>query len=111
MKKQIEKIEFELGKIIEPEQFCYRTDRYLLGRYRTCVQKAIRRSNVDPDFKLYNHILKMTMDDKIQRIIARYPFWKNPIKQRVFNFCVRIKFIPGILLLGKLSTKGKNRRF
>lgn len=110
-KKQIEKIEFELGKFIEPEQFRYRTDRYFLGRYRTCVQKAIRRSEVDPGFELYNHIFEMTTDDKTRRVIARYPFWKNPIKQRVFNFCIRIKFIPGILLLGKLSTNGKNRRF
>ena len=110
-KKQIEKIEFELGKFIDPERFLYRTDRYFLGRYRTCVQKAVRRSEVEPSFDLYNHIFEMTTDDKIRRVIARYPFWKNPVKQRVFNFCIKIKFIPGILLLGKLSTNGKNRRF
>lgn len=36
---------------------------------------------------MYNHIFEMTTDDKIRRVIARYPFWKNPVKQRVFNFC------------------------
>lgn len=31
-KKQIEKIELELGKFIDPKRFLYRTDRYFLGR-------------------------------------------------------------------------------
>lgn len=110
-KKQIDKMEYELKKFLPEGKFIYRTQRYFLGRYRTCVQKAITESRINKDFNLKEHIKKLTYDSKTQSVIAAYPFRKNPIKIRLFNMCVKVKWVYGIIFLTKLSNIGKDRRF
>ena len=110
-KKVVKKIKEELSTFLNEEEYLQRTDRYLLGRLRTCIQKAVSYKKANKEFDLKSHIKKLINDDEIVAILERYPLEKNPTGQRFFNFFIKSKFYLGIILLVKLNAFRKAKRF
>ena len=110
-KKVVDKINEELSKILDIKVYINRTDRYLLGRLRTCIQKATSYKEDNKNFKLRMHIKKLINDEQISKILERYPYYQNPLIQRIFNFFVKEKFVIGLIILVKFNNIRKNKRF
>lgn len=110
-KKVVEKIKKELSYFLEKEDYLNRTDRYLLGRLRTCIQKALSFKKTNSKFKLYKHIKILVNDPEVIKVINRYPYSYNPFGQKIFNYFVKIKFYIGLVLLVKLNSIKKSKRF
>lgn len=110
-KVQVEKINKELSKILDESEYCDRTQRYLLGRLRTCVQKAITYKKHNKDFKLVKQIKNMINDEEVRRVIKQYPYNKNTLQLKVFNFFVDYKLYYGIIILIKIKALTRRERF
>ena len=110
-KKVVKKIREEMSSFLKEEEYIYRADRYLLGRLRTCIQKAISYKKANNKFKLNKHIKDLINDTEIITILNRYPYNINPFEQRIFNYLIKIKFSIAIILLVKLNTYRKSKRF
>lgn len=110
-KVQVEKINTELGKILDESEYCERTQRYLLGRLRTCIQKAITYKKHNKEFELIDQIKNIVNDEEVRRIIKQYPYNKNTLQLRVFNFFVDYKLYYGIILLIKMKGLIRRDRF
>ena len=77
----------ELSKFIKPEDYLVREQRRLIGGARMQIQ-AIVGSNEKYKLELIKNICA---DEEIQSILKSYPYYKNPLKQRVFNFFMKYK--------------------
>lgn len=102
------KLNSELSKILPSSQFQLRTQRYLLGRIRVCIQKSVYYKDSHKSFKLREHIKKTINDSTVREIIKKYPYKQNPFALKVFNFFLKIRFVSGIIFLVKLKQKHMN---
>ncbi|HAP6846720.1 TPA: hypothetical protein J8C98_002810, partial [Enterococcus faecium] len=107
----VKKIEGDLSYILENEIFVNKTRRLLLGRCRTCIQKAVRYASFNKEFDLNSYLSKILMNDELIACIHSYPYKQNPIKQRIFNYFLLNQSIIGVKTLAYLSGMGRNRRF
>lgn len=107
-KIQVNKLNIELKKILEEYEYCERTQRYLLGRLRTCIQKAITYKKHNKQFKLLKEIKQLVNDKEVRKVIKQYPYKKNTIQLKIFNFLVDYKLYYGVILL--IQIKGLTRR-
>lgn len=110
-KVQVEKINKELSKILNESEYCERTQRYLLGRLRTCIQKSITYKKHNKDFKLIKQIKNIINDEEVRRVIKQYPYNKNSMQLRIFNFFVDYKLYYGIIILIKTKALTRRERF
>ena len=110
-KTQYIKITNELGTFLPLTKFELRTKRYFLGRVRTCVSKAFTYCKTDKNFKLRDYVIKIFNDDLVREVINNYPYYKNPIKIRIFNLCLKHKFYDGAIILMAFHKMKKNTRF
>lgn len=110
-KKVVDKLNFELSKIMKKEQYINRTDRYLLGRLRTCIKKIINYGKKDEKFKIKSEIMKLVSLPYVVECMKRYPYRKNPIQHRIFNYAIKYKKIYLIIILIKIKSCKKTKRF
>ncbi|HAR1533279.1 TPA: glycosyltransferase family 2 protein, partial [Enterococcus faecium] len=92
----VKKIEGDLSYILENEIFVNKTRRLLLGRCRTCIQKAVRYASFNKEFDLNSYLSKILMNDELIACIHSYPYKQNPIKQRIFNYFLLNQSIIGV---------------
>lgn len=109
--KLVDKIEQELEKIMPKDKYINSTRRLLLGRFRTCIQKAVRYSAYNKKFDLRGYVKKLLKNKNIEKCIKNYPIMSSPIKHLIFNLCIYYKVDCGIILLAYLNGRGSNRRF
>lgn len=74
-----------------------RLDRYLLSMVRVCICQ-IAKSDVPQKIKAISAIINNV---DVRKVISRYPYWKNPIKQRIFNFFIDKKKSIVLYVLGR----------
>lgn len=104
-KKEIElynELYRKLSKITSIEYFEYRLKRTFLGRVRSCLKRAVQyKKNV------YNEIMEICNNDKVQEVLNVYPYKKNPFFLRCFNFSIKYKLISVIIFMIKIKYRNK----
>lgn len=79
-----------------------RYNRLFLGRVRNCIIQEVKDSRL-PFAEVKKNVNTIINNEVVKRVINEYPFGKNPIKQRVFNYCLKYRFIHMILFIVQLK--------
>lgn len=110
-KKMVRRLNQDLSYFLPEESYQYRTQRYLLGRLRTCIQKAVRYQRIERSFDLRSHVKLLLKDPDIRATIGKYPYWKNPIQLIIFNQFVKWTWVSGVIFLTQMKGIGRYKRF
>ena len=87
-----------LDEFVDPTDYLIREQRRLLGGARMQIQ-AIAASKEQNKIELIDRICS---DEYIEEILKYYPYKKNPIKHKVFNYCMKNRKNLMLLVLCKL---------
>jgi glycosyltransferase involved in cell wall biosynthesis len=82
-----------------------RTQRMFLGRVRSCIMRAYLERSVNT----YEEIAKICWSPIVISVIKEYPYTKNPLRQKIFNICLRYKIVPALYFMAAITAK-KNLR-
>lgn len=93
-----------MNKYNDNDEFLLRYNRMFLGRVRNCIIQEAKYNNMDDFKKILGNIKNIANNDIVHDIIKAYPFNKNPIKQKIFNFCLKHKWSLFMFILA-YSTK------
>ena len=94
-----EEINRKFSKILYPEIYELRVQRMFLGRVRTCILWVIK----SVPKKKFQEINRICNNEVVKSVMKTYPYKKNPFRQRVFNACLRYRFVIGLYVLGKIA--------
>ncbi len=75
-----------------------RLNRLFLGRVRICIVQEIfyRKGKMGDKF---TSVKKIAQDFDVRKVISQYPYKKNPLKLKIFHWCLKSKNYIGIYLL------------
>ncbi len=110
-KKVVDKLNYELSKFMKKEKYINRTDRYLLGRLRTCIKKIVNYGKTNKNFEVKSEIMKLVSLKCVDECLKRYPYRENPIQQKIFNYALKYKKIHIIIILIRINSYKKDKRF
>lgn len=94
-KKLAIELDRKLSAILDSCSYRNRLSRMFLGRVRTCLAMEYHRGTKEGFERIIN-------DPLVQEIMSDYPYKKNPIKIRVFNYALKSKRIWLLKILLKL---------
>lgn len=103
-KKLFYEVSLELDGYYTLNEYQVRYDRLFLGRIRNCIMQEIFDSSLSND-KIKQNIKRIINDSVVQQVIRRYPYQHNPIKQRIFNMCLRYRCFLGVYWLCRMKRK------
>ncbi len=99
-------IDKKLNKLFAREEYVNRLNRFFLGRCRICILNEIQYTN-SKYYEKCNKINSIIQDPLLIKILKTYPYWENPIRQRIFNFFIKHKMVIIIYILSLLQIKYK----
>lgn len=88
---------------LNSEMVMHRYDRLFLGRIRSCMAQEVKYNKESSFFSQVKNIKRIAQDELVKKVISGYPYNKNPIKLRVFNFFLARKFALGMWILLKMN--------
>ena len=94
-----EEINRKFSKLLQPEIYELRVQRMFIGRVRTCILWVI----TSVPKRKFQEINKICNNEVVKRVMKTYPYNKNPFRQRVFNACLRHRFVIGLYVLGEIA--------
>lgn len=77
----------KLSFFLEEERYLLRAQRMFLGGVRGRIIDIVRYE----DKKKTEKISEVTSDDMVQKVLFTYPYNKNPIKHKLYNFMIKYK--------------------
>lgn len=80
------------------EESILRLNRLFLGRIRICIVQEIfyRKDKFGCKF---NSVKTIVQDFDVRTVISEYPYKKNPLKLKIFHWCLKRKIYIGVYLL------------
>ena len=97
-------IDAGLKKIFQDEKlYKDRYDRLFLGRVRNCIIQEVNDSGLS-SAEIKKNIKKIVNNEVVRMVIDEYSFNKNPIKQKMFNYCLKYRLICMIVLMVRLKS-------
>lgn len=91
-KKVYEKACEDLRIIFSEDEYLTRYNRLFLGRIRNCIIQEVKYSHLDK--KTIKHNIKAIVSDRlVHKVILEYPIHKCVIKQKIFNYAMKYKWI------------------
>ena len=96
----------KLEKILPEATFIARVNRMFLGRVRGNIMLAC----TDTHENKLGRIKVIVEDEEVRQAIRCYPYNKNPIRQRVFNFCIDKRLILLLFIMGYIIGRKNTRR-
>jgi len=91
----------KLSGFLSKDQFILREQRKFLGAIRGQIMSIVS-SNVDHKFRRIGDICK---DDLVRETLFSYPYFLNPLKHKLFNFCVRNELVLALYVLAFLGSR------
>ncbi|MCM3116044.1 glycosyltransferase [Neobacillus sp. MER 74] len=104
-KKLINEINFRLKEFLPSKKFMLRTQRYFLGRVRSCLAKEIAFNEKEKSRDFKSNMNLILNDDMVRSTIDAYPYNRNKFVLRVYNHMIKTKNITLITLLTKIREK------
>lgn len=97
-------IDAGLKKIFQDEKlYKGRYDRLFLGRVRNCIIQEVNDSGLS-SAEIKKNIKKIVNNEVVRMVIEEYSFNKNPIKQKMFNYCLKYRLICMMVLMVRLKS-------
>ena len=97
-------IDAGLKKIFQDEKlYKDRYDRLFLGRVRNCIIQEVNDSGLSSE-EIKKNIKKIVNNEVVRMVIDEYSFNKNPIKQKMFNYCLKYRLICMMVLMVRLKS-------
>lgn len=93
-----------LKNVYKEREYELRYSKLFLGRIRNCIIQEVKDSNNSVG-EIIRNIRDVTKNSVVEQVIREYPIKKGPIKQKVFNICLKYKAAL-ILYLLVLSKRG-----
>lgn len=94
----------KLSQFIESEKYILRADRRLLGGARGRILDIVQFEKKHQ----ISLISEVSSDLLLEQILCKYPYLNNPLKHRVFNFCLKYRLNFFLWLLAKMVLILKN---
>lgn len=79
-----------LGENLNKKDFLTRYNRLFLGRVRNCIMQEVLDSHINIIKRIHN-IKKIANDEVVKNVLENYPYYKNPIKIRLFNMALKYR--------------------
>lgn len=83
--------------LMPQNDYLLRAQRTFLGRVRSCITRAEKQTE-NP----MAEIKKICNDDTVMSVVSNYPYYRNKITLRIFNFCLKYKLVGALRLMAKL---------
>lgn len=85
--------------------YILRCQRMFLGRVRSCIMRATVYAKV----QVFKEIKEICENETVHKVVAEYPYKRNPFRQKIFNSFIRHKNTIGLYILATVIAK-KNLR-
>lgn len=95
-----------LSLFISEEKYLLRLQRMFLGRVRSCIMRA----TVQKDTKTISEIKKICDNETVQDVLKTYLIKKNPLRHRLFNYCVKYKLVVLVRIMAATMAKRNLQR-
>lgn len=86
-----------------------RLNRLFLGRVRICIVQEIFYRK-DKLWKKFNCVKKIVQDFDVRTVISTYPYKKNPLKLKIFHWCLKRRIYIGVYLLTVVANYKKYKK-
>lgn len=93
-------VDRRLGTLLPENIYRLRLQRTFLGRVRSCIMRATKQIE-----KPAQEIRKICENKTVQEVLKEYPFNHNPLKLRVFNYCIKHRLVLLLQLMVYLRSK------
>lgn len=90
------------------EEGMLRLNRLFLGRVRICIVQEIFYCK-DKFWKKFNSVKKIVQDVDVRTVISVYPYERNPLKLKIFHWCLKRKIYIGVYFLTVVANYRKHR--
>lgn len=94
-------IKRKLGLFLLEKDYLQRVNRMFLGRVRSCVMRAVvgNRNNA------YRELEQICNNTLVREILISYPYHRNPVQQRFFNYLLSHSIVWGLWIMAYLVGK------
>ncbi len=99
-----EEINRKFSRFLQPEIYELRVQRMFIGRVRSCILWVI----TSVPKRKFQEINKICNNTVVRSVLKTYPYNRNPFRQRIFNVCLKYRFIVGLYVLGKIALLKKS---
>ena len=76
---------------------------FFLGRVRNCIIQEVNDSGLS-SAEIKKNVKKIVNNEVVRMVIDEYSFNKNPIKQKMFNYCLKYRLICMMVLMVRLKS-------
>lgn len=97
-----DEVKEKLGKICSEKQYILHYQRFIFYFFRNIIKyEAVK----DIDGQKFKNIKLRCNDLRLKSIYKEYPYWRLPLKQRVFFFCMKHQIVWGLYAMCILENK------
>lgn len=79
-----------------------RYNRLFLGRVRNCILQEVKDSHLSVK-EVRKNIKKISSDELVRKIVCKYPINECILKQKIFNYALKLKWINIIYILALMK--------
>lgn len=101
---------YRFNKLCSIEIDIERLNKFFLGRTRICIMDEILYNENVGLKDILKNIKTIVNDPILEKVFESYPYKKNLLKQRVFNFCLKSKIVFIIYVMAKIQCRYKLRK-
>lgn len=94
-------IQDKLMEFLDKDRFIQRENRRLLGGIRSQIL-ALVASNEKNKLRVIKKICK---DTTVKQVLNEYPYVKNPLKHRIFNYCLKREYNIALFCIAKTMNR------
>lgn len=97
-----DEVKEKLGKICSEKQYMLHYQRFIFYFFRNIIKyEAVK----DIDGQKFENIKLRCNDLRLKSIYKEYPYWRLPLKQRIFFFCMKHQIVWGLYAMCILENK------
>lgn len=92
----------KLEDIYANKEYELRYNRLFLGRVRNCILQEVKDSHLSVK-EVRKNIKKISSDELVRKIVCKYPINECILKQKIFNYALKLKWINIIYILALMK--------
>lgn len=82
-----------------------RAQEMYLGNVRVCIKQIVGQEDIKGKKFVKYELKKVVENLELRKVLATYPYWKNPLKRAIFSFALKTRSIHIIYFLTKIGQR------